>query len=72
MKFLLVVFVFGLSATGEPDRPSVYWKPYASREECDLVGRNFREVFSIPEASRSMSICVPEEAFRARDWQIVE
>jgi hypothetical protein len=72
VRWLLVVIAFGTNASGAPQNGSVYWKPYASEEECNRVGRNLRDVLDIPAGRRSVSVCVPENAFDARDWQVLQ
>ena len=71
MKWLLVVFVFTLTENGDLEQPTILYKSYASENECNLVGENFRDVIPVPERAKSLSACLPESAFNATDWQII-
>jgi len=72
MRWLLMVFVFTLTESGDVQRPVILYKSYGSENECNLVGENFRSVIPIPEGAKSLSTCVPESAYDAGDWQIID
>lgn len=72
MKWLLVVFVFNVGADRQPHSPVIFYKSYISEAECNHVGQNFREVFDVPADRRSMSVCIPEDAYEARDWMVID
>ena len=63
MKWLLIVFIFSLDADGELENGMTVTKLYDSQAECDVMGKNFREISPIPEGSKSMSTCIPQSIF---------
>jgi len=72
MRWILVVFVFGLTPDNQPTDGAVYYKSFASQPECDVVGQNFRDVFSIPSNRKSTSVCLPESALRETEWRLID
>jgi hypothetical protein len=70
MKWLLVVLLFRISPEGGFSHYSTITKVYTTQGECDAVGSNFRSVFTkIPEGVKSISICMPESAYREEGWK---
>lgn len=70
MKWLLLVLVFQPSPDGGQTPQAIVMKSYTSNAECNLAGRNFRDIFDLPEKSTSFSVCISEDKFDSKDWDI--
>lgn len=70
MKWLLVIIFFDISASGDMRHETTVSKVYDTEAECDAVGRDTRAVFpKMPKGVKSMSICIPEIAYRQQGWR---
>lgn len=73
MRWLLVVFVFNVGADRQPQEPvRVFYKSYFSEIECNRAGPSFREIFNIPVEQRSISACIPEDAYGTQSWRVID
>ena len=68
MKFLLVVFAFTMTPSGELDQVQVMSQPFNTLEECNYVGSNLRELTGTnkPELDvvKTVSYCVRPEDYK--------
>ena len=72
MNWILVAFVFKVSASGDLDAPKMLYRGFPTEDTCNLAGEHFRDAFTLPATTKSVSICIDKAAFDATDWQILE
>ena len=64
MKWLLLIFVFEGAAAQWDGAPRVERRWYDSQAECDLMGNHLREIVTIPDGVKSLSVCVGPDDLR--------
>ncbi len=64
MKWLLLIFIFQIDDAGNVGPPMVARKLYDTEAECNLMGKNLRDVVPIPEGVKSFSVCVGPDDLR--------
>ena len=72
MNWILVAFVFNISANGDVDAPKMLYRGFPTEDACNSAGEHFRDEFVLPQSTKSVSICIDKAAFDATDWQILE
>lgn len=72
MNWILVAFVFNISATGDFAAPKMLYRGFPTETACNAAGEHFREEFILPESTKSASLCIDKAAFDTADWQILE
>lgn len=72
MNWILVAFIFNISATGDLEGPRMLYRGFPTEDACDFAGEHFRDEFVLPESTKSVSICIDKAAFDAGEWQILE
>lgn len=72
MNWILVAFVFNVSPSDDLTEPRMLYRGFPSEASCNAAGEHFRDEFLLPEATKSVSICIDKAAFDSADWQILE
>ena len=72
MNWILVAFVFNISANGEFAAPKMLYRGFPTEPACNAAGEHFRDEFILPESTKSASLCIDKSAFDTADWQILE
>ena len=68
-RWILVVLIYDNSGSTKPTR--LAHRSYATSEECNDNGENFREIKALPDSVKSFSVCVPEDWKDSATWEIV-
>ena len=72
MNWILVAFIFNLSPTGDLADPKMLYRGFLTEAECNAAGEHFRDLFALPQTTKSVSICIDKTAFSSTEWQLLE